>query len=261
MKKVRSDQRDSGFAAAAAVFAMVVIASLVAGGYFVASQQYRASTSTLQASSGLYAAEAGIQSALAQWDPIRVSEMDPGATIWVGSGRLANGDEYSVQLTRIDATQDGREAFYRLSSIGRPHGPRGGRRHIALFLRSEVPDFSCCEAALRTWGPVRADEGAMIRGLDSAPQGVVPGSCNATEMVDGDPEGVVVVRGRLQRLGTGGRIYGGVMAFNSDLDTVWIGGVGTLLSDSSCAVHRAAASSQLHIPHPLAERAWSEIFE
>ena len=98
MKKVRSNQRDSGFAAAAAVFAMVVIASLVVGGYFVASQQYRASTSTLQASSGLYAAEAGIQSALAQWDPVRVSEMEPGATIWVGSGRLANGDEYSVQL-------------------------------------------------------------------------------------------------------------------------------------------------------------------
>jgi len=43
----------------------------------------------------------------------------------------------------------------------------------------------------------------MIRGLDAAPHGVVPGSCHATEMVDGDSEGAVVDRGRLQMGRTG----------------------------------------------------------
>jgi hypothetical protein len=315
--------------------------------------------------------------------------MSPGKTVSLGSGVLATGDEYSSWLTRLDAGQDDRTNYYLLSAVGRARGAGGGRRQVALVLRTRQPDVPCCGAALATRGAVHLEGGAMILGVDLLPkawrgakgicalgaaaaavgvstddttlverafdalvtghppialaegagigplalaasgfgelagrvnhrypQGATlggigprrvsdaecftsspsnwgaptdpadpcfdyfpvihaagdlrvsgPGRGQGVLLVEGDLEvdggfeffGIVIVKGRLRAAGPGVRIVGGVLAFNS-ADRTSVIADGAALVYSSCAASRAARASQLHMPHPLAERAWFEIF-
>lgn len=382
-----------GFALVAAILAIVVIAAMVSGGFFIAGQQFHSGQSGLQASAGLYVAEAGLNAALANWDQEAVSGMPPGATLSLGVDVLSSGDEYATWLTRLDSGQDDLTAYYLLSSVGRPRGPGGGRRHVALLLRSRLPDLPCCDAALQTSGEVYVMDGAEISGEDAVPEawagkaglcdagptvtapGIVtddttlvalaldavvsgeppiaqggrgedlysraelryrelvddaelrypanttvrgigptldtngecdrasprnwgaprdaahpcfdyyplvhaagdlsvrgPGGGQGILLVDGDLDvgdgfefyGAVIVRGRL-RVGVGGgraraRIFGGVLDLDPGPASTRIAGR-ALLAYSSCALRRAALFSQLHMPHPLAQRAWYEIFK
>ena len=167
-----------GFALVAAVFALVIIAAMVAGGYFIAAQQLRVAGAGPQASSALYSAEAGLSAMLAGWDPVWADSTEPGATVGLMADQLVSGDGYEVRLTRLDTGLDQRAAYYLASAIGRAHGPRGGRRQIALFLRVGRFAGLCCEAALSAMGPVRVATGAVVQGSDVLPggwQSVAPG--------------------------------------------------------------------------------------
>jgi hypothetical protein len=172
-----------GFALVMSLFALVVIGAVVAGGYFVALQHYRAAAAGPQASAALYAAEAGLSAALAAWPPLRVDSLSPGASAPLVSGRLPTGDEYAVRLSRLDGGEYQRLAYYLLVSTGRAHGPRGGRRQVALLLRRWNASGLCCGAALSAGGAVRVAGGAAVRGLDEVPPAweTVPGACQNVE--------------------------------------------------------------------------------
>lgn len=83
-------------------------------------------------------------------------------------------------------------------------------------------------------------------------------------LVDGDLEisggfefyGPVIVRGRIKSTGTGGKLNGGVMAANVDLEQNTVLGDATI-TYSSCAVEKAIASSAN--PRRLEQRAWTEV--
>ena len=83
-------------------------------------------------------------------------------------------------------------------------------------------------------------------------------------LVDGDLEisggfefyGPVIVRGRIKSTGTGGKLNGGVMAANVDLEQNTVLGDATI-TYSSCAVEKAIAGSAN--PRRLVERAWTEV--
>ncbi|MGI8617837.1 MAG: hypothetical protein ACR2L6_01950 [Gemmatimonadaceae bacterium] len=83
-------------------------------------------------------------------------------------------------------------------------------------------------------------------------------------LVDGDLEisggfefyGPVIVRGRIKSTGTGGKLNGGVMAANVDLEQNTVLGDATI-TYSSCAVEKAIAGSAN--PRRLVQRAWTEV--
>lgn len=83
-------------------------------------------------------------------------------------------------------------------------------------------------------------------------------------LVDGDLEisggfefyGPVIVRGRIKSTGTGGKLNGGVMAANVDLEQNTVLGDATI-TYSSCAVEKAIAGSAN--PRRLTQRAWTEV--
>ena len=378
-----------GFAVPLALFAIVIISALLSGGIFVAIRQFQIGYAGLQASSGLYAAESGLSAALAAWDPNFAMQLPPGSQTALGSGSLSTGDVYETWVTRLDSAQDSRTAYYLLASVGRPRGPGGGQRRVALLLRSRMPDLLCCNAALRTRGDVAVADGARVSGRDATPQAWADGSgpCHDFEpqakpgllisdssrmslagggVVDGEPPvlhevpidpdslsslvtkydqlaaeaelkytdgavsavapaidaegecdrlstsnwgaptdpahpcrdylpivhasgnltlqgpgvgqgvllvdgdllivdgmefyGVVIVRGGLGVHGLGSRLVGGVLLLSEGASAGEIEGFADV-EYSSCAVWRAAAFSHLHIPHPLADRAWYEIFK
>ncbi len=84
-------------------------------------------------------------------------------------------------------------------------------------------------------------------------------------LVDGDLEisggfefyGPVIVRGRLKSTGTGGKLNGGVMAANVDLEQNLVSGNATI-TYSSCAVAEAIAGSAN--PRRIVQRAWTEVY-
>lgn len=83
-------------------------------------------------------------------------------------------------------------------------------------------------------------------------------------LVDGDLEisggfefyGPVIVRGRIKTTGTGGKLNGGVMAANVQLDQNTVLGDATI-TYSSCAVEKAIAGSAN--PRRIVHRAWTEV--
>lgn len=83
-------------------------------------------------------------------------------------------------------------------------------------------------------------------------------------LVDGDLEisggfefyGPVIVRGRIKTTGTGGKLNGGVMAANVQLDQNTVLGDATIIY-SSCAVAKAIAGSAN--PRRIVHRAWTEV--
>ncbi|HUR92292.1 MAG TPA: hypothetical protein VMY38_06430 [Gemmatimonadaceae bacterium] len=83
-------------------------------------------------------------------------------------------------------------------------------------------------------------------------------------LVDGDLEisggfefyGPVIVRGRIKTTGTGGKLNGGVMAANVQLDQNTVLGDATIIY-SSCAVEKAMAGAAN--PRRISERAWTEV--
>ena len=130
-----------GFALVGSIFVLVIVGALVAGGYFVSAHQARIATAGRQANSAFYAAEAGLGAGLAQWDSLRLDSLLPGRIMTLTSGKLVSGDEYSVEVVQLDSGRDRRAEYYLMRSTGRAHGPRGGRRQVALMLKvSRAPE-------------------------------------------------------------------------------------------------------------------------
>ena len=69
--------------------------------------------------------------------------------------------------------------------------------------------------------------------------------------------GPVIVQGRVRSTGTGGHIYGGLMAGQADLDTSTLTG-NSVAQFSSCAVARALQASAN--ARPLTGRSWAQLY-
>jgi hypothetical protein len=154
-----------GFALVLSLFAIVIVAVLVAAGHYVAGIQFRVGRGRPQANSALYAAEAGLAAALSAWDP-ELLALEPGVPFAIASGRLRSGDVYTAEVTRRDSNVAARSAYFVVTSLGRARGPHGGQRRVALFVQTPAAGV-CCGAALDAQGPLAVD--GSVSGIDEAP--------------------------------------------------------------------------------------------
>ena len=69
--------------------------------------------------------------------------------------------------------------------------------------------------------------------------------------------GPVISQGTVRSTGTGGHIYGGVMAANANLGTVLISG-NSVVNFSSCSIARALQG--ISLPSLLGERGWAQLY-
>lgn len=69
--------------------------------------------------------------------------------------------------------------------------------------------------------------------------------------------GPVISQGTVRSTGTGGHIYGGVMAANANLGTVLISG-NSVVNFSSCSIARALQG--ISLATPLGERSWAQLY-
>ena len=102
--------------------------------HLVGMDRVREAWALRESSAALFAAEAGLATALALWDTTALDSLAPGVTIGAGSGRLANGDAYEARITRLD-DGSGAVRYYVIESTGRSRGAWRGRRALRAFVK------------------------------------------------------------------------------------------------------------------------------
>jgi hypothetical protein len=117
---------ESGFALAMAVFALVLLAAVVAGGYFSASQEFQIGRGMRSVTTSFYSGEAGILQVLDQWDPVAYGALQPGDTQIVGPVSFEGGGSYTAFVVRVGS--DSAKRYYYIEAVGRPPGANQGQR-------------------------------------------------------------------------------------------------------------------------------------
>ncbi|KPK81436.1 MAG: hypothetical protein AMS25_06685 [Gemmatimonas sp. SM23_52] len=164
--------RDTGgFALAMAVFALVLLAAVVAGGYFSASQEYQIGRSMKSLTASFYAGEAGIFDVLDGWDPAVYNWIAPAETVTFGPVTFEGGGSYIGKVVRVGSAADSAKRYFYIEAVGRPPGPNLGERRQAAVARARFPTF-CCDAAVKVHGDVTllpANDPKVIGSNDDPP--------------------------------------------------------------------------------------------
>src|SRR5919202_4884609 len=133
--RIAKGRRD-GIALAVALFTMVVIAALIAGVFFTATQEYRTGRNTLAQERAMTGAEFGQNMILARWDKAKAARMKTGDTLYQVNS-LAGGVLDTVLVTKLNPT-----TFW-VVSTARTGGnaQTSGRRRTGTLLTLNLPNI------------------------------------------------------------------------------------------------------------------------
>lgn len=166
-------RNEGGFALAMAIFALVLLAAVVAGGYYSASQEFQIGRGMRSLTTSFYAGEAGIREVLSDWDPDVYFALDPGDTLTAGPITFEGGGSYTARVVRVGSAADSLKRYFYIEAVGRPPGPNLGERRQAIVVRSRYPKL-CCQAAVFVGGEDVQFTGGnqeIITGLNTPPTG------------------------------------------------------------------------------------------
>lgn len=166
--QVQPDLRDErGIALVIAVLALVIIGALVAGTFFAGRLEQRGGTNSVHAAQAFEAAEAGLGTTLANWDPAALNGRPIGVDTVLPAGTLGGGNMFTATVTRLNPTM-----FY-LRSEGQRRGIGGdtlARRMVGLLARLD-PARIDTSAALTARGAVTVADASVVSGQDHLPPG------------------------------------------------------------------------------------------
>lgn len=154
-----------GFALPAAILALMVVAVLITGGFFLAGQEARIGQSTGRATQAFYLAESGLNEVLAGWVPAQA-----GLALWEETSACADcqiqqGDgEWDVTITRVD------DLLYLIESTGRiTQGGRlaGASRTLSQLARGGTLDLAQSQAAVTTQDQMAMSGNSTVDGRDT----------------------------------------------------------------------------------------------
>ncbi len=192
---VRRRCGERGMALAGAVFALVVLAALLAGLWFAALQEYRVGANVVGDRRAFDAAEAGLEAVVAGWDAGVLNRLAIGDTSGFAGWRGGAG-RYAGVVRRLGPR------LFLIRSTGRD--VRGSsRRTLAAVVRLAPLRFPGA-AALVSSGRVRLGAGALVdalaadtAGACAAPGAVVPGIllAEAADLTLADCPGDTCLRG------------------------------------------------------------------
>ncbi len=177
-----------GFAMAIAVFALVLLAAVVAGGYFAASQEFQIGRGMRSLTKSFYAGEAGIHKVLEDWDINVYGALQPGDSVTIGPVIVGGGASYTANIVRVGRAADSAKRFFYIEAAGRPPAPALGERRQAVVVRSRFANL-CCAGAISVLNNVTFSGGAqqMISGFSTDPPGNVPAAACAGYPTDSVP--------------------------------------------------------------------------
>jgi len=167
----------SGFALPLAVFALVVVGVLVTGGFFMARQETRISTSTEKSTQALYVAERGMNDVLLNWDASSMNSMATWSDV-TETGTTEQG-EWTAEITKTNTN-----SYYMTIESEITEGGRfaGATRRLGVLTRVITAQIDP-PAALTTQGNMKVGGSSMISGNDSVPDAYAS-ACSSTPTND-----------------------------------------------------------------------------
>lgn len=159
----RRGRRDRGFALAASIFALVIIAALVTGAFFAARQEMRIGLNSRTSLRAFTAAEAGINTSIASWNTGTWNMLAVGDSSAI-SGTLGSGTQrssYAGTVRRLN-TQ-----LFLVRATG-TDAASSAQRTLAALTRLQLVQMNF-QAALTTRGPMKIGGSALLDGRDQNP--------------------------------------------------------------------------------------------
>lgn len=165
-----------GFALPAVLLLLMVLSTVTVFFLISSSDQQRAGRAMKESAHSFYAADAGVNVVLAQWDSLQYDTLvaAPGDSVDLGWVTLDGGATYRAKIYRVDASQG--TPFYSLAVTGVGPPPFGGQRTIYVELYGVDV---CCSSPVMGGGDPGADlkldelslGGVTVNGNDSIPSG------------------------------------------------------------------------------------------
>ncbi len=157
---------ESGFALAAAIFALVVLMVLAAGGFYIARQETRIGAATERATTAFYLAERGAMDVMSEWDGARFGMLTQWSSATVNG--VGSGGSWSVNVTRMSDRLFFLLATGTVTAGAASYGRANRMTGIVARLYSAAIDP---EAALTTVGNLTVGGSSFIDGNDLTPSG------------------------------------------------------------------------------------------
>lgn len=161
-----------GFALPVVLLLLMVLSTITVFFLISSSDQQRAGRAMRESAHSFYAADAGVNMVLAQWDSLQYDTLvaAPGDSVDLGWVTMDGGATYRAKIFRVDGSQG--MPFYSLSVTGVGPPPFGGQRTIFVELYGTGGGLICCSSAV-TGGAAggEADVSGSVSGLDTNPPG------------------------------------------------------------------------------------------
>ena len=155
---------DRGFALAVSIFALVIISALIVGVFFAARQEMRLGINSRTSVRALGAAEAGLNTNVANWQMGAWNAMVVGDSARIDTVTLAsNGGSYFGWVRRLN------EQLFLIRTTG-TDPQRTVQRTLAGFMRLELIQMGF-NAALTVRGNTSVGGSALLDGRDTPPTG------------------------------------------------------------------------------------------
>ena len=152
---------ERGFALAGAIFALVVIASLIAGAFFAARQEINIGRSSATYEKAFAAAETGLDYTVATWNTGTFNSLAVGDSQAASGTVPSSGGSWTAVVVRLN-----REVFLVRATGLDPSG--AAQRQLATLTRLQRLIMNV-NAGLTTRGNLRLGGSSFIDGYDDAP--------------------------------------------------------------------------------------------
>ena len=177
----RAAPGDTGGFVLPVVLLLLMVLSTVSVFFLISgSDQQRAGRAMRESARSFYAADAGVNAVMANWDSLQYDTLLAGSgdSVDLGWTTLDEGSTYRAMIHRVDGGGDLPHYSVEVTGVGPP--PLGGQRKIYLELFGVDADI-CCPAAVSGGAngvDLRLDSaglgGVTVNGLDSIPAGWGP---------------------------------------------------------------------------------------
>jgi Tfp pilus assembly protein PilX len=151
-------RNERGIALVVAIVALVVIGAIVGGTFFMSTLEQQTAVNTVETSQAYQAAEAGVQKAIATWQPT-YNALGPDASVALTRDSVYGGNYFDVTLSRLN------QNFFLVRSVGTE---RSSTQTLAAVVRlmTANPDI---QAAVTAHGDVQIGGNATVTGSNSVP--------------------------------------------------------------------------------------------
>ena len=176
-----NDSNCKGFVLPAIMFVLVVMSAVSIGVVMTAGDDREASHGARESGRAFYAAEAGLNAVVGEWDDSLASLLAPGDSV-VKTVDLIEGSSYRAVIQRWD-NGAGSQPMYSVRVDGRGPDAQGVRtlRVLMTIQPPNVPRFgACCDAPVTVRGRTDIEHDSWVQGHDASPPSWVSnGECDA----------------------------------------------------------------------------------